>query len=363
MQVNVEEAASREAVLDLLTETGPDGRRVIQPLDLNGRLWVCRLFQTPEGAFFFFSIHHILFDGLSCQLFLERLAHAYETGEAPETEKYTLEELSLHEQEARRSDVHREELDWYERHFAVDEFSRFPGLSQTEERLSDFQIEFIPLSLPSERIEAACKRYGVGKSALFNGAFAYLLAACNYSEEATYATMYHGRTDPRFAQTTAMIARTLPVYVKLNRDETVREYLSSIQAQAKEVRRRDSVSTVDLNKKLGWQFRIIFSYDGALSMCPLILEGREMPATDLRGQMSGNDVSLTVNKQGEDYVFKVMYPRSAISTETMHALVGYYNTILSGLMENEAAHGRAAGRGCPRQQGPASGHGHHANGG
>ena len=60
-----------------------------------------------------------------------------------------------------------------------------------------------------------------------------------------------------------------------------------------------------------------------------------MPATDLRGQMSGNDVGLKVNKQGDGYVLKVMYPRSAISPETMHALVGYYNTILSGLMENE----------------------------
>ena len=115
-----------------------------------------------------------------------------------------------------------------------------------------------------QRINEACARYGVSKSTLFNGAFGYLLSIWNHSEEATFSTIYHGRTDPRYARTSTMAVRTLPVYVRAEKEATVGEYLAALQEQSDGVRQRSVYSALDLSASIGWNFNLFFAYQGSL---------------------------------------------------------------------------------------------------
>ena len=145
-EVSVETAASREDVLEKISETAPDGQKRIRQIDLDGPLYCFRLFQTPEGAYFFINYHHIVMDAASRKPFYADIERAYETGIAPEPERYSIFDVCAAEEQARNSPAHEEDLKWCAEHLAADEFSRFPGAPDVERELCDF------------RRDSACRR-------------------------------------------------------------------------------------------------------------------------------------------------------------------------------------------------------------
>ena len=334
-EIKIEDASSREDVMERLMQVSSDGRQRIKPLDLKQQLWDFRLFKTPEGVFFFCDIHHIISDGTSFQLFFDRLSKAYQTGEQPQSEPYSLLDVCRSDREVRASLEYEEELKWYMDHFAIDEMSRFPNAPRSEITLTDFTEDTFELEVPPEEVDAACTRYNVSKSTLFNAAFGWLLAAYNYSDTAAFGTTFHGRTDPRFSQTFAMMVRTLPVLVRIDGKMSIRDYLAAIQAQTSDVRRRSAVSTIDLNKKLGWKFNFLFTYQGSLTQPALNLDGTPLPFPDLRVQEGGVDFAVDVIKGADGFQLKIGYSRIAPGTQAVQAFVNHYRHVLLCLTEKE----------------------------
>ncbi len=334
-RVDIENAASREDVMERITRPLARGGRRVCPIDLRGPLCVFRLFQTPEGAFLFSNVHHIISDGSSLVTFFADLSRAYETDTTPEAETCTMADFCRMEEEARKGPRLAEEAQWYREHFTPDELSRFPGAPDQNQSLGDFRHVSIPLRTDPGRISEACGRYGVSKNTLFNGAFGYLLSIWNHSEEATFSTLFHGRTDPRFARTSMMAVRTLPVYVRVERETTVGEYLAALQRQSDGVRQRSVYSALDLSGSFGWNFNLFFAYQGSLNGRELVLDGKPAPCTDLRIQENGIDFSFEVEKGPDGFRAEVGYPHSALSEETVREIVAQFDHVLLDMTGKE----------------------------
>ena len=92
-------------------------RNFVQPYKLvGGRLFHTRLMRDADHIYWFFSTHHIIFDGTSLKLIMHDVEKAY-NGETLAPEELTLTEVALAEAELRKTDAFEEGKRWYAQHF------------------------------------------------------------------------------------------------------------------------------------------------------------------------------------------------------------------------------------------------------
>ncbi len=191
----------------------PSADELVRPFDLEGgeRLFRVALFDAPDGKFLFLDTHHIVSDGESIDVLLTDLGRAY-AGEAVEPEAFTGFEFALAEQRERAGERLQAAHDFYERALAGcggDTLPTHDGEGQGQ------GIAFARLaekSLASE-VRAFCQERNLSANAFYTLAFGLALRSFCFAEEATFATIYNGRSDSRIARSVSMFVKTLPVRV------------------------------------------------------------------------------------------------------------------------------------------------------
>lgn len=76
-------------------------------------------------------------------------------------------------------------------------------------------------------VRTYCEKHGITENVFFMGVFGALLAKYNYSDEAVFTTIYHGRNDSRLVNAVAMLVKTLPVRTQLSGDTS--EYFARLR--------------------------------------------------------------------------------------------------------------------------------------
>ena len=99
---------------------------LIRPFDLlNDRLFRFRILKTPEVLYLFIDFHHIIFDGMSFNIFLQDLKDAYE--QLPvKKEEFTGFEVALEEGALRKTDAYTSAQKWYKEQFETIKVSSLP---------------------------------------------------------------------------------------------------------------------------------------------------------------------------------------------------------------------------------------------
>lgn len=224
------------------------------------RLSIIRL--EKERYFFMFSSHHIIMDGWCMSMIFGDFLSYYQAllnGTA-------LEELKdLIEKNRYQTASYKEYIDWIEKQ------DKEKGLSYWEELLKDYeeQAEIKPMKAPlpsesqmkrfrksiskevSDTINHMANEYKITVSNVLETAWGIVLQRYNGTDDVVFGKVVSGRNaDIRgIEKIVGLFINTIPVRVKSQKNETVKELLKIIWAQATDSNSYEYCSLADIQEK------------------------------------------------------------------------------------------------------------------
>ncbi|MFE5813397.1 amino acid adenylation domain-containing protein [Streptomyces sp. NPDC056479] len=194
------------------------------------RMTVVRLPDDRDGLLL--SYHLLLWDGWSREIVLRELFDAYQAVLAGEFPAPTPATPSF-EEHARALDAKDPAVS---ERFWADQLAGLPGptlLAGPAPALSDD----LPLALvhtlsaeQSDLLREAARAHGVTLNSLLTGAFGLLLGARTGRSDAVFGVTVSGREGEGLADIVGVLLNTVPMWTRARPDDTVREYLSAVQA-------------------------------------------------------------------------------------------------------------------------------------
>lgn len=332
----IEAAASYEEVKNSLLFTDDFGRVRIKLFNLQTEnLFRFRIFQTPQGNYFFQDIHHIICDGVSRIILQEDIDKAYR-GIALEKEAYTAFDIANEDTLFRESEIYLQECAWYEENFKGLETSSLPvayGGTSNDRGFLKFSKK---LTIDPSVVYTAKDKYKVSPSAIFNAAFAFFLGEINNKNEAGFSTISSGRPKGKnLGKTIGMMTQTLPVFLNYNEIKLVKELVEQAYQQTLETRDRTNIGYLDIFKTTNWKSEIMFAYHGKITSPSFILDRRNQHREDLREQRPGFTLTVEVYQEADHYLISCAYPTDLYGMKFIGALIDSFDTILAQFCEKE----------------------------
>ncbi|MEI3363761.1 MAG: condensation domain-containing protein [Oscillospiraceae bacterium] len=90
-------------------------------------------------------------------------------------------------------------------------------------------------------MQAFWTAHSITPDALFTAAFGVLLGKLNGRDEAVFASIYNGRTDPRTFGMLGMLVRTYPIYMNIEGTRKLDDFVGAV---------RESISALTANHLL-----------------------------------------------------------------------------------------------------------------
>ncbi|MCQ2173848.1 MAG: amino acid adenylation domain-containing protein, partial [Bacteroidales bacterium] len=310
-------------------------RELVRPLDLSsGPLYRFWLLNSPQGVAFFFDIHHIVFDGTSVTEFLSQIASVYEGGECPGEEALNQFDIALDEVSFRQGDIYAGAEDFFRQRFEGMDCDSTPVPDKT---FDDGLSGAGHVTACSEGINAAdavhfARTHSITENTLFLGAFAYTLAKFNGAAESFFCTVDNGRHDPRLAGSTGMFVRTLPVYMQIDENAAVGEFLTGVRDEFFGTMEHDCISFSSLASQYGIGMSVSFVYQAEMFSGPEMAGGRmkvRMPDTsDIQ-----SDLHLMLYRSGDGYTLNLGYDRKLYSEAFASRFAATFFQVVRSMMK------------------------------
>ncbi|OJJ68053.1 hypothetical protein ASPBRDRAFT_199747 [Aspergillus brasiliensis CBS 101740] len=177
---------------------------------------------TANRRWFVLTIHHALYDGWSMPRMLKRVSNAYDGVPVSSTQS----EFKAFIQYI-RSQSHERADEYWRNALADCDCAPFPSLPSSAQRVkTDSEITHI---LSSLNIHTP----GVTPAMLVRSACALLLSCWTNSDKVVFGITTSGRSAPiaNIEEIVGPTIATIPLYVKIQQSQTVKEYLAAMQQQ------------------------------------------------------------------------------------------------------------------------------------
>ncbi len=316
--------------VEQVTDLEAEKRKFIEPFKLHGgRLFHTKVMRDAEHVYWFFDMHHIISDGSSYHVIICDVETAYNGGTlAPE--EMSMQELALAEVEMRKTPAFEEGKQWYAQNFDCgDTFTQLMPDLEIPEQTDAYKVRVLGIDM--DRVDAFCKTNGIKKSTFFTSAYSFLLAKYNNERESLFATIFNGRTEPKFQHSVGMTVKTLPVYAKFTDDTTVLDFLKAGEEQMVGSRKHDLYSYTDIMTDLNLQINSTFAWHGLL-LDYTELMGKPMKAIQLRKHNEGVSFYLMAFYVGKQYHIRAEYKSNEYSETLVDQFMESYEAILEGFL-------------------------------
>ncbi len=239
---------------------------LVVPFDIQKeRLLRFKLIRTNKENYFFYDIHHIVFDGGSKNIFLRDITAAY-NGKTLTPEKYSGYEAALVEEKLRASEHYNASKEYYTRLLDGVESDCVPinnvvsaGAQKGSRMLNLTGRENIPAV-----IRDYCGKHHVSENAFCTSVFGWLLGKYCDREDSVFTVVNNGRNDPRFNDSISMFVRTYPVHCRLDNTDT-ESYIKDIGSQLADSLHYDVYSFAEIRHDLGVTADVLFVYQSTLT--------------------------------------------------------------------------------------------------
>ena len=177
---------------------------------LDNTLYRIEVLKTPQKTYLFLDVHHIIFDGLSRDVFMNDLKRAYD-GETLEVESYQAFDFALHEQdELKDTEKTKEAEAWYDELLTDANAISLPIYS-TPDEVDYAEVE---VSISGDKIEDFCAQNDVTVNSYMHAAFAVFVKRLIKEDNPLYLTISNGRDiSANLQQCVGMFVKTLPIVV------------------------------------------------------------------------------------------------------------------------------------------------------
>ena len=296
---------------------------LIQPFFLlSDRLFRIRLFSTPSSAYLFMDFHHVIFDGMSMDILLNDMEKAYR-GETIGREVFSGFEVAQEEEELRLTKTYTDAKEWNLQMFGDLEITSLPFPDKSEQPVT-FGRQERDLEITEGELKEACRRFNVTPNVFAVTIFGYLLGHYTNSQESLFATIYHGRHDLKLSQTVAMLVKTLPVYMKWNRQTTLRELLQNTKNILLGSMSNDLFSFAELKAANNYiSSQVIFAFQGDIGKSDYI-GGEQYTQLPLMENATGEPLALEVARHGTKLSLIAEYHSNAYSEAFVNRLMQCY---------------------------------------
>ena len=298
----------------------------VAPFDLHHDC-LCRFFivTTPKGRYFFFDIHHIIFDGTSVEVFLTEINQAYQ-GVALDAEAFSADDFAEDEKHRLDSEAYVRAKQYYQSVFdGVDTNTAF-FTDRNERKSGSVEMVYSFESVDSDALKAVARMHGVRLSTVFNAAFSFLLSRYTNSPQVLYSTVHHGR-DERVRSTVGMFVKTYPVYAELSDDKELDSFLKELDAHIEANRKNDLYAFADFCADFRLNPSVLFAYQGDMFQEMDFCGGREkVKLLPMKDPKSGFE--LTIWRENGEFTSHAEYDPSLYNDEVIRTMLESFDKIL-----------------------------------
>ena len=283
-----------------------------------------------DEVYLFLDLHHIIADGASLSVLLSDIAAAY-NGETVSAESFTGFDVAAEEAQRRKSDEFDEAKKYWADLLEGAETDHLPLPDKNDDAPSKGRSKRF-LNIYEDAVLALCKKEKISENVFFNAVFAYMLGTLNGRSDALYTTIYSGRDDSRLTRCVDMLVKTLPVYVKWDKDTTVSDYLKAIRTQLFGSMGNDIVSFAELSREYGVSPEMNFAWQPDLFE-PLIFEGSEAELLTSDTDTAKFSLYIAASKEKGRYFLDSEYRADLYSAEIIDCFLGLMETVAAEFLK------------------------------
>ncbi|MBQ9505441.1 MAG: AMP-binding protein [Lachnospiraceae bacterium] len=307
-------------------ELKEEEKTLVQPFSLDGKpLFRRRLFRTDERVVLFLDFHHIICDGYSLRIVGEDIIEAYRGREIPEDAWTELLGRNTVYGEAQR----KADKDYFERVYGEkydsDQYSQVPLFDKEEEgHLGEEEI--YPFVFRTEEAREAAKRMKISMNAFYILATALSLMAYNNAENAVFLWTFNGRAEIKAMRTVGLLLRDFPVDLSLDKVDTIRAAVSSINRQIREAILHGSFTPFADGEPLD------FLYQGDLFKTRDYEELIDIDSPETQEETAMEPIELHVYEDDDGSRLHILYDAGLYRKESMNRFATIFESVCRLLM-------------------------------
>ncbi len=314
----------------------------LRPFDLRtAPLLRAALWQSPEGQHYLFvDVHHIISDGMSTPILLQRLDKAYQTGSL--SVQWDFYDCICAPRADLEQSAQQNLLYWKDHLHNLPDPLLLPTDSPRPKQF-DFQgneYEFLLPEKDSALCCAFCKEHGISEFSLFLSAFGILLSAISGREDFLIGAPTAGRLTPPSQSVCGPFINTLPLRLKPSSDLTVQQWLAQIQGEVAGMLDHQQISLEAVIQELdlprGSQNAL---YQIMMSQSPVDesafrLDGQQMAFCPVNTRTVKMDICLELTRKADRYALHFSYATSLFLEETIAFYARCLLKIVLGMVQD-----------------------------
>ena len=252
-------------VTDIAKEAFEDWRRqkTFRERDLSkDALYDIELLHVEDERYLYMNFNHLIYDGVSLQLFMEELDKRYH-GLAVEEEEYNIFDLAYSAEKTRNTPFYESALQYYEGIYSKLENKK---VLQGSEITNTFFDGTVLKDVKQEEIDSFVAKNGISDATFFTGAFSLAVSVAAGLEGCPFMTVFDGRSDVKLKGVHGVLANAVYLSVCADENDSLSAYLAKCQEIYQKMVYFDAVNIPELKEKFPQiDTGITFNYQGKLA--------------------------------------------------------------------------------------------------
>lgn len=307
---------------------------IVNTITLNSdALFEFELLRTEEHLYLRMNFHHIIMDGSSVNVLLGDIERAYQ-GEKLKEETYTSFDLALDEQTKRSGEAYEKAKTYYASVFDGVSVRSLPVTDVTDLPAGDAVLKYPMPELKHEAVETFCSKYNITPNALFTAGFGMLLGKLTGQDEAVFASIYNGRTDPRTFGMLGMLVKTYPIYMQLNRKTETGSFVQTVRDSINHLTANDLYSFAEASRAYGITSDILFAYQGD-EFAANTFAGKPARFLETKLESAKSPLNVDVLRDTKGFTVTIEYRRDMYASDSIRWMADSYAQIVRGLLSAE----------------------------
>ena len=259
---------------------------------LHDRLFELAILNVGAEKYLYININHFLHDESGLKLIIEEISERYETGQYTVDEEIDVFDLSLYEEEIKKTLFYSDAMEFYDKKYK--KLSEANMIPKKENQIS-LSFRTVAESISRDSIENFFKMRGISEISYLQAAYSLALMSVFGRKEFTYMTVYDGRAEAKLRNMCGDLARSVYMVADWNSSETIGDYLNRVQEEYQHAIYYDIVDTVELSKKYpAMRNDVYINFRGDMSL-DIKLEGKIAKQLPIGNSYEGDIIGTVLN--------------------------------------------------------------------
>ena len=283
---------------------------------LGDQLYRFEVLKTPYKTYLFFDVHHIIFDGLSIEIFMRDLRRAYD-GLHISMEPFQAFDYVLYEQHHVDNEMMKTADERMKMLLADAQVLSYPNSSKPD----GVANASLKLSIPKQEINVFCSNCQVTVNSYMHAAFATAMRRLSGEQRPVYLTVDNGReARAELMQCIGMFVRTLPFVYTCHEtsDLSTTAYVQEMQQLLQESYDMDYYPLAAIVERHQIHPEIMFTYQGGLQEERTFEHMQQIPVELDKAKFP---LSFVVNDEEDAYYFVLEYDGLRYDRQQMQQLL------------------------------------------